>query len=75
MNLILSLDCEKIENQKLIKRVTSPSDFPLSDYFWIYSTCGYIIRDRYLSHLGTHYRRHRINKLHKYFESWRSHVS
>ena len=30
---------------KLFQRAPSPSDFPLLNYFWIYFTCGFDVRD------------------------------
>ena len=43
------------------QRAPSPSDFPLLNYFWIYFTCGFDIRDSLFGSLVTHYGSERVN--------------
>ena len=51
-----------VEYRKLFQRAPSPSDFPLLNYFWIYFTCGFGIRDGLFGSLVTHYGPERVKQ-------------
>ena len=59
-NPFATIICRK--SKVIFQRAPSPSDFPLLNYFWIYFTCGFDIRDSLFGSLMTHYGPERVKE-------------